>query len=1181
MLRFKEDNKIMSFSILKSLQDHIKNFGNNLLWDGLDQSGRNALIEIIVRKYNQQTVIVLCENDKRVNTLTVELKKVIGRPIFPIFQRSHLPVEVLAKEEDDGERIAALYSLIQKSSCVLVINAMVLFEYFPLPTYFESGIFSCNIGEEISQEVFLEKLVDRGYESVSVCDQCGTFARRGGIVDFFSPNYSMPIRVEWFDDEVDSIRFFSAETQKSESNIESFTAIPAIDMFFSKEIRRNLISGIQDELASIKNDLPNDAMNQLGEKIKDVSKNPLENGLLGYYSYLVPEFNATLFDYLGSDAIFCIDETEMVENAIKTKHDAILSQLGDLFSYGYILPSKIESFLTIDVVKDLMQDQRCILLSEVARVHNFFPNGEKYYYPINSNPLKAYPVNKFIDEIKSYREEEYRLVFFSENTEILLLLKNLFNEYQIEFFETNTFDEINPYHKIVLLQQEFSFECIFSQDHCIFMNANIFNVQSSHEKKQKAPKKHSRLVIEDLQVGDYIVHEHHGIGLYLGIEHLNREGIEKDYILIQYKGADRLYVPIDQMHLVEKYVGQEGKRPKVNKLGSSEWNKSKNRIQESIEDMAEQLLEVHAKRQMLPGFAFAPDDDMQREFENTFPYTETDDQLRAINEVKRDMEQPHSMDRLVCGDVGFGKTEVAIRAAFKAVCSHKQVALLVPTTILAMQHYKTFKNRMEGFGVELAELTRFCTTKEQNKIFKDLRDHRLDIVIGTHKLLNDKLSFADLGLLIIDEEQRFGVKHKEKIKSLQENVDVLTLSATPIPRTLYFSLTGVKDMSIIETPPDNRLPIQTYVIEEMPMVIEQAVRRELLRGGQVYVVYNNVEHLSEIAKKYRELFPNSRILMGHGRMKEAELEDVMLKFQNHEADILVCTTIIETGIDMPNVNTMIVHNADHFGMAQLYQLKGRVGRSKRVAYAYLMYKPDKLLSEEQRKRLNTLREYTALGSGYKISMRDLEIRGSGNMLGAAQSGYVAEIGFELYLKMLQETIRKMKKTNGQEPVSEYVPIHTEIDINIQAYFPEEYISDTRLRIGLYQRLDNILDQMGLDDMLDELIDRFGTPDTPVLNLLRLVSLKQLAGRAGILSIKQRKNNIYIKIDSEIDFDVQRLVSYIAHTFGRLMLKNINEETFVVMDASKITNSEKLLDSLKLVVNDIKEIVRGENSKYNR
>ena len=1169
----------LEYPILKKFYKQLEQSQQQLFIDGLDQSGRDALLELLIENDPERQYVILCENDRRVNGISHQLRSILQIPVLSFYQQSHLPVEVLAKEEDNGDSVYALYLLSQRQPCVIVINAMSLFDRYPRPDYFMNAVFSLSVGDVVTQEEVLSRLVTLGYDSVSICDQPGLLAKRGGIVDVYSPDKELPLRIEWFDDEIDSIRYFSAEDQKSQSNIDSVTLLPAKAEFFTEQVRSEIVAKIQQELTETLKHLSTEVKEQLSSRLSQVSKHDVNDSLLHYYAYLATEFGSTLFDYISDECLIIVDETEVVEDVMQEKHQAILDQLGELFEFGYILPSKIEDMQPMTMIREGMQGHRIVCLSEIKNKHSGLELDSTFYYPVKANPLKAYPVNRFIEDIKRYLNDVYRLIFYGKDSEVVEVLENLFKEYGIRYKTADSLEMIAIEDQVVILKRNYIFECEFSSDRCIIMNANVFNVHA--ERAKTAPKKRrASLLIEDLQVGDYIVHEKHGIGLYLGIEHLTRGDIEKDYLLIQYKGADRLYVPIDQMHLVEKYVGQEGKRPKINKLGGTEWVKSKQRVKKSIEDMAEQLLEVHARRQMTPGFAFAPDDEMQHEFEDDFPYVETEDQLQAIKEVKADMERPTAMDRLVCGDVGFGKTEVALRAAFKAICNHKQVAILVPTTILAMQHFETFSKRMEKYGVEIAQLTRFCTTKEQNKIFKALENHRLDIVIGTHKLLNSKLHFADLGLLIIDEEQRFGVKHKEKLKSLQENVDVLTLSATPIPRTLYFSLTGVKDMSVIETPPDNRLPIQTYVMEELPMVIEQAVRRELLRGGQVFVVYNNVEHLSEIANKYRELFPNSRILMGHGRMKETELEDVMLKFQKHEADILVCTTIIETGIDMPNVNTLIVHNADHFGMAQLYQLKGRVGRSKRVAYAYLMYRPDKLLSEDQRKRLNTLREYTALGSGYKISMRDLEIRGSGNMLGAEQSGHVTEIGFELYLKMLQETIRRFKRAEHLETAPKKEPLHTEIDIDIKAFFPEDYISDTRLRIGLYQRLDSIMDAEALGDMYDELVDRFGMPPEPVQNLLRLVALKQLASSAQIISIRQRKNNVYIKIDDETDFDIQQLLTYVARSLGKIMLKNIEEETYVVMDVSKITNTDKLLDSLKLVLSNLKEIVSGENTQYN-
>ena len=1171
----------MEQEILYKLYQGINNQSKRLLWDGLDLGGRNALIELMVKNALSKPYVIVCENDRRVKELSVHLEKIISLPVLSIYEQSHLPVEVLAKEENEGDRTFALAMLVQKKPCVVVVNVMALMDYYPKPDYFTDGIVSVEVGQIFDQEAFLDKIYNLGYEASSVCDQAGFFAKRGGIVDVYSPNNASPVRIEWFDDEIDSIRYFSSETQKSEENTERVTLIPAQTWFFSPSFKATLEEKIATELAAQKSVYTKEIYEQLSARLGDVGQLESNSAILRYYAYMISDYQGTFFDYLTAETIICIDGVEMVEDVLQSKMEAILNQLTDLFEFGYILPSKIDQMLTLSLMKTHMGQRHMMLFSEVKTSNPFFDYDEVLYYPVRSNPLKAYPVNQFIEDIKHYMSDAYRVIFYHDDTEVLDLLKNLLREYALSFTEYDDLAAIPKTDLLVVLKANYGFDCEFSSDHCILMNANVFNVQA--KKKEGLPKKskaHQRLIIEDLSVGDYIVHENHGIGMYLGVEHIANGDIEKDYLLVQYKGADRLYVPIDQLHLVEKYVGQEGKKPRINKLGGVEWSKSKSRIKQSIEDMAEQLLEVHAKRQALPGFEFAPDDELQKEFENAFPYVETDDQLKAIAEVKRDMEKPHAMDRLVCGDVGFGKTEVALRAAFKAVCNHKQVAILVPTTILAMQHFETFSKRMEAFGVEIALLTRFCTVKEQNKIFKGIQEHRVDIVIGTHKLLNKKLHFRDLGLLIIDEEQRFGVKHKEQIKSLQENIDVLTLSATPIPRTLYFSLTGVKDMSIIETPPDNRLPIQTYVIEEVPMVIEQAVRREILRGGQVFVVYNSVENLNKMAQKYRELFPNSRILTGHGRMKEAELEDVILKFQNHEADILVCTTIIETGIDMPNVNTMIVHDADHFGMAQLYQLKGRVGRSKRVAYAYLMYKRDKLLSEDQRKRLNALREYTALGSGYKISMRDLEIRGSGNMLGAEQSGHVAEIGFELYLKMLQEAVRKMKQGGDETIDIAAKTICTEIDIDIKAYFPESYISDTRLRIGLYQRLDTVMSETELADLYDELIDRFGVPDEPVNNLLRLMQLKQIASEARILSIKQKKTNVYIKIDPEAEFDLQALMGYVAKSTGKLYLKNIDDSTYVVVDTNKMRKGNKYLDSLKLILVQLKSIVTGENTQYN-
>ncbi len=1166
----------MAYRLLNTFYKSIESGKNALAWDGLDKSGRNAMLELLIQNDANRPHLIICDSDRRVQELSVFLRSVLTLPVYTIFEQSHLPVEVLAKEEDEGDSLLAFNALANAEACVVLVHVMALLSFYPRPSYLKDGALTVSVGMEIEQEALMHKLHAMGYATEGICDEEGVFTHRGGIVDVYSASNEYPVRIEWFDDEIDSMRFFSPETQKSLENVNDVTLFPASVYYFSEDMQQRLTKAIMAERDDVLASVSKDGQTMLRERLGNVDQADARSSVLSYYAYLLEEYHASFFDYLSDNTSLYFDGIELCEGNLLRKHEELLNQLADLINHGYILPSKATSFLTPQEMASKLSGRKQYQLSEMDNAAHLFARADKIYYPAKANPLKAYPVNRFIEDIQSYQKDGYTLVFYNENLEALYLLENLLTEYALKYTYVNTFDEIDDEGQLVFYKKNLGFDCDFSKDRCIFMNANVFDVKEKKAASEKKKKKSQTLVIEDLTVGDYIVHENHGIGMYLGIEHIKTDSVEKDYILIQYKGADRLYVPIDQMHLVEKYVGQEGHRPKVNKLGGVEWEKSKKRIKKSIEDMADQLLEVHAKREAIPGFAFSPDDELMHAFENDFPYTETEDQIRAIKEVKADMERPHSMDRLICGDVGFGKTEVALRAAFKAVCDNKQVAVLVPTTILAMQHFETFEKRMEAYGINVALLTRFCTVKEQNKIFKDIEAHKIDIVVGTHKLLNKKLHFQDLGLLIIDEEQRFGVKHKEQLKGLQENIDVLTLSATPIPRTLYFSLTGMKDMSIVETPPSNRLPIQTYVVEEIPMVIEQAVRREILRGGQVFVVYNSVENLPKMKARYQELFPNQRILMGHGRMKEAELEDVILKFQNHEADILVCTTIIETGIDMPNVNTMIVHNADCFGMAQLYQLKGRVGRSKRIAYAYLMYKKDKLLSEEQRKRLNTLREYTALGSGYKISMRDLEIRGSGNMLGAEQSGHVAEIGFELYLKMLQDAVRKMKRKANPEEAEALPPVHTEIDIDARAFFPETYIPDTRMRIGLYQRLDGLTSEAEIGDMYDELMDRFGAPEESVLTLLDLTSLKVLASDCRILSIKQKKDNVYIKIDPEMDFDIQALMAYIAQSLGKLMLKNIDDATYVVMDLNKFYSKENNIERIKRVVTEIRNIVANEN-----
>ncbi len=667
----------------------------------------------------------------------------------------------------------------------------------------------------------------------------------------------------------------------------------------------------------------------------------------------------------------------------------------------------------------------------------------------------------------------------------------------------------------------------------------------------------------ELEIGDFVVHSSHGIGQYFGINTLEVEGIKKDYLLIKYKGEDKLYVPVEQVHNLQKFIGSEEKRPKLNKLGGSEWQRTKAKVQKSIEDMSEELLELYAQRTMNQGFAFSPDDFMQQEFEDNFPYEETQDQLRAIMEIKKDMENPTPMDRLLCGDVGYGKTEVAMRAAFKAVRDSKQVAVLVPTTILAEQHFQSFSKRFEGFPVKVEVLSRFKSPKEEVEIKEDAAKGKVDILIGTHKLLSNTLKFKDLGLLIVDEEQRFGVKHKEKIKQIKASVDVLTLSATPIPRTLQMSLAGLRDMSLIETPPKNRYPIQTFVVEKNDELLREVILRELGREGQIFYVHNRVHDIYLEAGKLMETVPEASFAVAHGQLKEHELEKTMIEFMEKEKDCLVCTTIIETGLDIPNVNTLIVDEADKYGLSQLYQLRGRVGRSERVAYAYLTYKADKTLSENAEKRLKAIKDFTELGSGFKIALRDLEIRGAGNLLGKEQHGHLDAIGFALYTQMLQETIQdlkiKKKKEAGeftQEDAIKNRDREQEISLPISALIPEEYIRNHGLKLEFYQKIKNAPTEDVLMDVTDELIDRFGDFPEEVANLISLGEIRIKMEKLGISSLKLKNNTLEFLISMDASLDPKTILKLSENFKNQVSFKDDNG--FMIRYSIKYTNKDELL-----------------------
>jgi transcription-repair coupling factor (superfamily II helicase) len=676
----------------------------------------------------------------------------------------------------------------------------------------------------------------------------------------------------------------------------------------------------------------------------------------------------------------------------------------------------------------------------------------------------------------------------------------------------------------------------------------------------------------DLKVGDLVVHVVHGIGRYQGVKTLESAGSVRDYLVLEYAGHDRLYVPTDQVHLLQKYIGPEGENPRLSKLGGNDWQRAKSRAKRSVEEMAKELLDLYARRKATPGYAFSPDTVWQKEFEEAFPYEETPDQLKAIEEVKRDMESPHPMDRLLCGDVGYGKTEVAIRAAFKAVMDGKQVAVLVPTTILAQQHYTTFRQRLARYPIQIEMLSRFRSSEEQREILKRLKRGAIDIIIGTHRLVSKDVRFADLGLVIIDEEQRFGVRQKERLKELKASVDVLTLTATPIPRTLHLSMVGLRDMSLIQTPPEDRYPVQTYVVEYSDSLVRDAISRELARGGQVFYLYNRVEGIEAEARRVAELVPQARVIVAHGQLSETHLERAVLSFLERQYDVLVCTSIIENGLDMPNVNTLIVRDADRLGLAQLYQLRGRVGRSNRVAYAYFTYEPDKLLSPAAEKRLQALREFTELGSGFKLALRDLEIRGAGNILGAEQHGHIASVGFEMYCSLLEEAVRELK---GEKPRSEVEP---QLDLKVNAYLPESYVASPRDKIELYKAIAACRSEEDVEEVAADLIDRFGDPPNEVVTLLEVARLRTLAREAGVASLAQKGEKVVITLAPGAYLTPEEVMALSRATRRRLApVPGQGRELVFRTDGLK---PEEILSSLREALRELKKLVAARPVEYN-
>ena len=1074
------------------------------------------------------------------------------------------------------QRMQVFKHLLEDEGGVVVTTVDGLMDHLLPLSVLEERCLLVAAGEILDVDHIKEILTDMGYERMGQVDGMGQFSIRGGIIDIYPLTEELPVRIEMWDDEVDSIRTFDPESQRSIAQLDSITIYPAAEMVLTPEQKLDGAEQIEKEGKKQEKLFRDSGKPEEAHRIQMMVKELCEGlregfdtqNLDGYIQYFGDE-TVSFLDYMTLAAgketglVIFLDEPQRLKERAEVVETEFRESMTHRLEKGYLLPGQTDLLFSAKQILAKAQTPECVFMTGLDQR---LPGMDvKSKYNITGKNLSSYQ-NSFellIKDLTRWKKEGYRVVLLSASRTRASRLAGDLREYDLRAFcPDDPGRPVAPGEILVTygkLRKGFEYPLI---KFLVITESDMFGA----EKRQKKRKKHNYegkkiSSFSELTVGDYVVHENHGLGIYRGIEKIEQDHVIKDYIKVQYADGGNLYLPATRLDGIQKYAGSDAKAPKLNKLGGSEWGKTKTRVKQAVRVIAKELVELYAARQDAEGFEYGPDTVWQREFEEMFPYEETEDQLTAIEDIKKDMESRKIMDRLICGDVGYGKTEIAIRAAFKAVQEGKQVVYLVPTTILAQQHYNTFVQRMKDFPVRVEMLSRFRTPAQMKQTLEGLKKGYVDIVIGTHRVLSKDVTFKDLGLLIIDEEQRFGVAHKEKIKQVRQNVDVLTLTATPIPRTLHMSLIGIRDMSVLEEPPVDRVPIQTYVMEYNDEMIREAIHREMARNGQVYYVYNRVSNIDEVANHVASLVPDANVAFAHGQMSERQLERIMLDFVNGDVDVLVSTTIIETGLDIPNANTMIIHDADRLGLSQLYQIRGRIGRSNRTSFAFLMYKRDKLLREEAEKRLQAIREFTELGSGIKIAMRDLELRGAGNILGAEQHGHMEAVGYDLYCKMLNEAVLALK---GQ--LEEEDRFETVVDCDIDAFIPDGYIKNEYLKLDVYKRISAIENKEEYMDMQDELIDRFGDIPKPVDNLLRVAELKAMAHRAYATEININRQEIRIDLFPKAKLDTAGLPGLIAEYKNALRFVPGEKPMMLYQDKrSKNKDCEKMMAVAKEIV----------------
>ncbi len=1053
-----------------------------------------------------------------------------------------------ASADYEHQRISALVKAVQNNYRIICAGIEAVMQPTVPPDVLIDSITAIESDSEINTEKLRTVLSSSGYQRSEMVEGAGQFSIRGSIIDIFPVQSKLPIRIELFGDDVDSISYFETDTQRRTEHIEKVEIPPASELVYNSETLIAKISEFQKSVRgkhadSVKQNLENDIIRlESGEILSDIQK---------YYP-LIYKTPSTVFDYVNE--VFFSEYSEILEVS-----SSVTAQYNEdvkiLLEEGQLCRGLDGYYLELPQIHSIADKYVQIYMNNFMQGNERISYEKLISFDCMQTAVWSGDMSQLFDDLETYRSSGYRIILAIGSQKTLPIVQSDIQDKNIPCYIIN--DETTAKSGSVYITPKcFSSGFEYPENKTVLITQSKSLDSSKKKKRKKEKNSESIRSLADISEGDLIVHSDYGIGRFIGIKKMEFEDVVKDYITIQYAGTDKLYVPVTQLDMVSKYIGpRDDSGVKLNKLSSAEWQKTRNKVKKSVRDMADELVALYAKREQTTGFPFFADDEIQHDFEERFPYSETDDQLRSIEEIKADMELARPMDRLLCGDVGFGKTEVAFRACMKCVLSGKQCAILAPTTVLAWQHYQTALRRFEGFPLTIELLSRYRTPKQQTEIIKKLKKGQIDILIGTHKILQKNVVFKDLGLAVIDEEQRFGVAHKEKFKKNFPAVDVLTLSATPIPRTLNMAMSGIRDMSVIEEPPQDRHPVQTYVVEYNEGIIAQAITRELKRGGQVYYIHNRIETIQSCAGKLAQMFPNAKIAYAHGQMDEEKMSDIWTALVEHEIDILVCTTIIETGVDVPNVNTLIIENSDRFGLSQLYQLRGRVGRSNRRGYAFFTFQKDKVISEVASKRLSAMKEFTQFGSGFRIAMRDLEIRGAGSILGGKQHGQMEAVGYDMYIKLLSEAVAEAKGEKLPQSVN------CTVDIQIDAHIPEKYISSLNQRISVYKKIMSVENECDKADLIDELIDRYGDVPESVIGLIEISLLRNTASLLGIDEITQRNGQLYFYTDS---LEMKQAQALSDAYRGKITFNGINKSYIAVKIMPKVSPFELMKDVVKIM-----------------